>query len=106
MSADEWSRYGERAETWREHLLELQTVFGFRPFTTRDYRPAVHGLDELAAQTDKGIVLATDLVQRLRRQGVLLPTANVIERICAEAVTRANRRIHAALTETLTPAHR
>lgn len=30
VPADAWSRYGERAETRREPLLELQTVFGFQ----------------------------------------------------------------------------
>ena len=102
---DDWHKYGQRAETRREHLLELQSLFGFRPFATRDYRPSVLSLNELAWQTDKGIVLATALVDRLRRQSVLLPTANVIERVCAEAITRANRRIHVALTEALTTEH-
>ena len=31
---------------------ELQTVFGFRPFTMSHYRQAVHTLTELAMQTD------------------------------------------------------
>jgi len=51
-----WADYGQRAETRREHLLELQSVFGFQSFTTRHYRPSVYSLDELAWQTDKGIV--------------------------------------------------
>ena len=106
MPVDAWRKYGQRAETRREHLVELQSVFGFRTFTTRDYRPSVASLNELAWQTDKGIVLATGLVDGLRRQSVLLPASNVIERICAEAITRANRRIHAALTESLTMQHR
>ncbi len=105
VPVDDWHKYGQRAETRREHLLELQSVFGFRTFATRDYRPSVLNLSELAWQTDKGIVLATALVDGLRRQRVLLPTANVIERVCAEAITRANRRIHAALTESLTTQH-
>ena len=93
---DSWAEYGQRAETRRERLLELQTVFGFQSFTTMNhYRSAVHGLDELAWQTDKGIVLATSLVESLRQKSVLLPTLDVIERICAETVTQANRRIHA-----------
>lgn len=50
-------------------------------------------------------MLATALVDGLRRQHVLLPTASVIERVCAEAITRANRRIHAAMTESLTTQH-
>ncbi len=103
---DVWSQYSERAETRREHLLELQALLGLKSFTTQHYRPAVYGLDELAWQTDKGIVLAASLVASLRRQSLLLPTADVIERICAEAVTRANRRIHAALTDPLSAAHR
>jgi hypothetical protein len=42
-------------------LVELQTVFGFKPFTMSHYRQAVHTLTELALQTDKGIVLASTL---------------------------------------------
>jgi hypothetical protein len=101
-----WSDYGQRAETRREHLLELQSVFGFEPFTRGRYRLSVHSLDELAWQTDKGIVLATALVETLRRQSVLLPSPRVIERICAEAITRANRRVYAALAASLTTLQR
>ena len=104
---DSWQGYGQREQTRREHLVELQTAFGFQPFTTLShYRAAVHSLDELAWQTDKGIVLATELVQQLRHKGVLLPSTDVIDRVCAEAITRANRRIHAALSDSLETAHR
>ena len=101
-----WNEYGRREQTRREHLVELQTIFGFRPFTMRHYRQAGHDLDDLASQTDKGIVLAAALVGSLRDRKVLLPSSVVIERICAEAITRGNRRIHAALNEPLTPEHR
>jgi hypothetical protein len=77
-----WVEYGRRrAETRREHMLELQSVFGFKTFTMRHYRPSVHSLTDLAWQTDKGIVLATALVESLRGQRVLLPAPNVIERV-------------------------
>lgn len=105
VPVESWAAYGQRAETRREHLLELQSVFGFQPFTMRHYRPSVHSLDDLAWQTDKGIVLASALVEGLRRQSVLLPSLNVVERVCAEAITRANRRIYAALTDSLTSLH-
>jgi TnpA family transposase len=103
---ESWSQYGQREETRREHLVELQTVFGFQPFTLRHYRPAVHSLRELAWQTDKGIVLAEALIDRLRRQSILLPTLPVIERLCAEAITQANRRIYRTLTAALSDRHR
>jgi len=107
LPGDIWNDYGQRAETRREHLLELQSAYGFQSFTTLShYRAAVHSLDDLAWQTDKGIVLARELADGLRRKNVLLPAVCVMERICAEAITRANRRIHAALTDTLTNVHR
>jgi TnpA family transposase len=105
VPVESWAAYGQRAETRREHLLELQSVFGFQPFTAHHYRSSVHSLDDLAWQTDKGIVLASALVEGLRRQSVLLPSLNVVERVCAEAITRANRRIYAALTDSLTSLH-
>jgi len=107
LPGDIWNDYGQRAETRRGHLLELQSAYGFQSFTTLShYRAAVHSLDDLAWQTDKGIVLARELADGLRRKNVLLPAVCVMERICAEAITRANRRIHAALTDTLTNVHR
>ena len=62
VSQNAWGEYGSRENTRREHLIELQTVYGFKPFTMRDYRPAVHSMTEIAMRTDKGIVLARALV--------------------------------------------
>jgi hypothetical protein len=106
VNAEAWKRYGQREQTRREHLLELQEVFGFKPFTGGHYRSAVAQLADVALQTDKGIVLATTLVESLRNRAVLLPALGVIERVCSEAITRANRRIYATLSDNLSPAHR
>jgi TnpA family transposase len=105
VPVESWDEYGQREQTRREHMVELQTVFGFKPFTMSHYRQAVHTLTALALQTDKGIVLASALVESLRRQTVILPAMNAIERASAEAITRANRRIYAALTKALLPLH-
>ncbi len=104
--AEAWAEYGRRDQTRWEHLAELQAIFGFRPFTRRHYRPAVHSLDDLAWRTDKGLVLAAALVEDLRRQAVLLPSVNVIERICAEAITRSTRRLYRILSESMSDDHR
>lgn len=63
VSVESWGEYGQREQTRREHLVELQTAFGFQPFTMIHYRQAVHTLTELAMQTDKGIVLANALIE-------------------------------------------
>jgi TnpA family transposase len=106
VSPELWADYGQRAETRREHLLELQRIFGFQPFSAQHYRSHVANLEGTASQTDKGIVLACILVAGLRSENVLLPSVAVIERMCAEAITRANRHIYAALTEDLSDEHR
>jgi len=106
IPVEHWAEYGDRAQTRREHLVELQTVFGFRPFTTGHNRIAVQELTETAMQTDNGVVLATSLIEMLREQAILLPRLSAIERVCAEAITRANRRIYKRLTDGLTGVHR
>ena len=45
------------------------------------------------------------LIQHFREHLILLPSTNVIERICAEAITFANRRIFKAMIEPLTDTH-
>ena len=103
IPVEHWAEYGDRAQTRREHLVELQTVFGFTPFTTTHHKLAVQELTETAMQTDKGAVLAVSLIEKLRQRAILLPRLNAIERVCAEAITRANRRIYKQLTEGLSP---
>ena len=106
IPVERWAEYGERAQTRREHLVDLQTVFGFEPFTTGHHRLAVEELMETAMQTDQGIVLATALVEMLRERAILQPRLDVIEDVCAEAITRANRRIYKQLNHSLTEVHR
>ncbi|EEE07280.1 Tn3 family transposase [Burkholderia multivorans] len=106
ISPDQWTAYGQRDQTRREHAIELQSALQLRPLTVANYRAAVQSLVDLAMQTDKGIVLAQALIDHLRRQAILLPGADVIERICAEAITRATRRIYGVLTEPLSDEQR
>ncbi len=101
-----WQQYGARDETRREHFQEIRAYLSLSVFGLADFRKLVHCLADLAMQTDKGMVLATEALETLRRQRVILPTITVIERACAEAVTRANRRIYRALLEPLQPHHK
>ena len=60
----------------------------------------------MAGQTDKGTVLASSVFDTLRHRHIIIPTLDVVERVSAEAITRANRRICEALSEPLWDAHR
>lgn len=102
LPAPEWAVYGRREQTRREHLLEMQAAFGFETFALPHYRAAVPWLTDVALQTDKGVLLVQALMGHLRRQGTLLPAVAVLERLSAEALTRANRQLYDTLTEDLT----
>lgn len=39
VPSDIWAECAQRAETRREHMVELQSVFGFQPFTKQHYPP-------------------------------------------------------------------
>lgn len=106
VPAESWNNYGQREQTRREHLVELQTWLGMTMFSATDYRRLVHQLTELAQQTDRGIVLAEALVEQLRQQHIILPTIDVIERVCSEALTRGTRQVYESLTAPLADHHR
>jgi hypothetical protein len=100
-----WSQYAQRAETRREHLAELQAWLNLTPFGQSDDHRLVRQLAELAQQTDRGIVLATALVEAVRAQRIIMPAVDVIERVCAEALTRGTRQVYEALTAPLSDHH-
>lgn len=88
-----------------EHSVELQAIFGFSLFTMSTYKEQLPLLETAALKTDKGISLANILVDNLRTKQILLPSLLVIERLCAGAITHANRRIYEKLTEKLSDEH-
>lgn len=101
-----WQKYGERDETRREHFQELRSYLGLSAFGVSDFRFLAKTLTDLAMQTDKGVVLAAYALEALRQRKIILPALTVIERTCAEAITRSTRSIHRALTQPLTTPHR
>lgn len=101
-----WPQYGIRDETRREHFQELRAYLGLSAFGLPEFCKLAHSVADLAMQTDKGLVLAVHALETLRQRHIILPTLAVIERVCAEAVTRANRRIYRALLDSLQPHHK
>ena len=81
-----WDEYARRDETRREHLIELQHLYGFEPFTSRKYREVAQALLPLADQTHHAMVLVRAVIEQLRSQQVIIPPLSVIERLCAEGM--------------------
>ena len=101
-----WSEYAKRDETRREHVLELQAAFGYSAFTAAEYRQQGRTLTELALQTNKGIAIAQQFVETLRKSRIIVPPVRVIDRLCAEAIARGTRLFYQRLTEGLNSEHR
>jgi hypothetical protein len=107
ISTVAWDIYAQRDETRREHLLELLSHhLGMEQFGIKHYRAISIWLESTALQTTQGIVLVQAAVDELRRRLVVLPSLMVLERLCAEVATRAQRRIFAILTADLTARQR
>ena len=105
ISPVNFDNYGRRKNTFHEHSSELQIIFGFKLFSSLIYREQLLFSENLGLQTDKGIVLAMALVTNLRLKKILLPSVLIIEELCAEAITNANRQIYDKLTSKLLESH-
>ncbi len=99
VAPDVWMRYAVRHETRREHVAELLLRLGLEPFMAEHSRAVVSWLEPAATQTTRGVVPAQGLIEELRKRRIVLPPVVVIERLCAEAATRAQRTVFARLTD-------
>ena len=98
--------YAHRAETRRDHLLELQQYLRLRGFRLADWRTCLHVGANAAWATDRGEPIVQAMLAHLRAERVLVPAAAVLERIGLAARVRARKRVFRALAEGLTDATR
>lgn len=105
IPAEAWDEYGTRGETRQEHGREIRAYLSLSAFGIADFRQLVEHVGEVAAQTDKGIVLVEGARDFLRSRKIASPGIGIIERACAQALTRANQRIYAILGDQLSVEH-
>ncbi|MGG5170577.1 Tn3 family transposase [Pseudarthrobacter sp. J1738] len=105
VPADAWTDYGEREETRQEHGREIRAYLGMSSFGIADFRQLVEHVAGVAAQTDMGLLLVESARDFLHAKKIALPGVSVIERACAQALTKANRNIYATVCEQLSVDH-
>ncbi len=106
LSPSMWDVYAERDQTRREHLQEIIERLQLVQFSRTFYRAIADWLSPIAMQTTNGMALAQAVVDELRKQHIIVPSAAAIERLCAEVSTRAQRQVFKLLTATLTDTQR
>ncbi len=100
----ELAGYAETDVTRRRHLIELRSIYGYKMFSgrgARDLKVWLGGEAEIASSNE-------DLVKRLigecRRTQTILPGTSTIERLCADALVAAERRIETCIVDRLNDA--
>jgi hypothetical protein len=101
VAPDALSGYAFRPNTKYEHSAALQDILGWRPFEGHARRKVEAWLDQATLSSRAGAELAIGLRDELRRRKIIVPRITTIERLCAAALTRCERRVLARLTEGL-----
>lgn len=98
----EWRQYFNRDATRREHLLELQNLFGYKTFTNDHYQDYLIKLLHLTKVNDIGLNVVEHLIMMLRTDFVIIPSIKVVERLCAEAITLGSQEFYNELISDVT----
>jgi TnpA family transposase len=93
LRPDDLADYATREETRREHLAALREVYGYKMFTGRGSRDLKAWLEDAAETARSNEDLARRFVEHSRATRTILPGVTVIERLCADALVAAERRI-------------
>ena len=106
MRTEDLDGYAIREETRREHLAELRRIYGYRMFSGRCARDLKVWLENEAEGAPSNERLARRFVDECRRRQVILPGSSVLERLCADALVAAERRIETRIAAGLDDALR
>ena len=95
--ADDLSCYAETNVTRRRHLVELREIYGYKMFTGRGARDLKIWLEGAAETARSNEDLARRFVEQCRASQTILPGITVVERLCADALVAAERRVDARI---------
>jgi hypothetical protein len=96
--------YARRDETRREHLIEVQAYLSLRAAAREDRRFALLAAIDAATATDKGLPIGEAVIKSFRDRGVLLPSAERMDRIGRAGRAIARKRALQAILNGRTPA--
>ena len=101
LRPDDLTDYAAREETRREHLAALREIYGYKMFTGRGSRDLKVWLEDTAETSRSNEDLARGFAEQCRATQTILPGITVIERLCADALVAAERRVDARIASRL-----
>ncbi|MDE9451549.1 Tn3 family transposase [Aliiroseovarius sp. Z3] len=93
--------YAETEVTRRRHLIDLRDIYGYKMFTGRGARDLTTWLENEAEGAKSNEDLARRFVEECRKKQIIVPAVSSVERLCADALVEAERRIEARIVDRL-----
>ena len=90
----------------QRHAIECQEQLRLRPFGKRASAELMDVLLPQAIEDDRLAFLAALVMQACRERGIVIPSPEALERLCAELRHRARREAHRRLTNGLSAEQR
>jgi len=94
---DDLAGYAAREETRHEHLAILRDIYDYKMFAGRGARDLKIWLEGAAETARSNEDLARRFVEQCQAAQTILPGITVIERLCADALVAAERRVDARI---------
>ena len=101
LKPDDLMGYAAREETRHEHLAALRDHYGYKMFSGRGARDLKVWLASEAEVARSNKDLAWRFVNKCQDAQIILPGISVIERLCADALVAAERRVETRIVERL-----
>ncbi|CDZ86641.1 hypothetical protein BN1086_04892 [Citrobacter koseri] len=107
LSAERWQEYvSGHNTTRREHMQELYRYLELKAFNGALQKECIRHLLPLSTRTDRGILIAEELLKFLHQQRIIIPGIEVLERTCAEAMTLGDKAVYTTLNAHLDITHK
>ena len=100
----ELAGYAETDVTRRRHLIDLRSIYGYKMFSGRSARDLKTWLEGEAETAHSNEGLVKRFIRECRRTHTILPGVSIIERLCADALVAAERRIETRIVDRLNDA--
>ncbi|CTQ34867.1 Tn3 family transposase [Jannaschia rubra] len=93
--------YAAREETRHEHMAALRKIYGHRSLSGLGVRHMRAWLEDQAELAISNEDIARRFIEQCRRTRTILPAISTVERLCADALVVAERRIEARIADRL-----
>ena len=106
LKPDDLLPYATRENTRHEHLGSLRKQYGYKMFTGKRTKQMRCRLDQHAEAALSSEGMVRGFVEECRRRQIILPGLTVIERLCADGLVAAERRVETRIADRLNSAMR